>query len=199
MAWRVRIWRLNHYTVTVDRGWLFNLEFTPGALVLVCGVTGGGKSSLLAALLGEITRVNEYDSAAYDGTDRSVADSSVFGSPGGPGTGGAVGLGGLRPAGGGGGGRNNNTGGGGGERLSLPHGGSAFDGAGELAVGGRVAYTAQKPWLTNATVRDNVTFGLPFEQARYDAVVDACALRADLVQVRTIAMACHIRISPLHN
>ena len=33
----------------------------PGALVVVCGVTGAGKSSLLAALLGEITMLEEDD------------------------------------------------------------------------------------------------------------------------------------------
>ena len=34
-----------------------DLRMAPGTLTLVVGVTGGGKSSLLAALLGEIRRV----------------------------------------------------------------------------------------------------------------------------------------------
>jgi len=36
---------------------------------------------------------------------------------------------------------------------------------GEVAVGGRVAYCAQQPWIQNATIRDNITFGQPYDQA----------------------------------
>mgnify|MGYP002177061321 CR=1 FL=1 len=32
----------------------------------------------------------------------------------------------------------------------------------------------------SGSVRDNILFGQPLQQARYDAVVDACALRHDL-------------------
>ncbi|OQR76213.1 ATP-binding cassette sub-family C member 9-like [Tropilaelaps mercedesae] len=43
-----------------------------------------------------------------------------------------------------------------------------------------VSYVPQKPWLVNATVRDNVTFGTPFQHQRYWKVMDACDLVADL-------------------
>ncbi|KAH8913704.1 hypothetical protein BT69DRAFT_122530 [Atractiella rhizophila] len=43
-----------------------------------------------------------------------------------------------------------------------------------------VAYAAQAPWLQHATVRDNILFGAPFDRKRYDAVVEACALKPDL-------------------
>ncbi|KAI8871464.1 P-loop containing nucleoside triphosphate hydrolase protein [Ramicandelaber brevisporus] len=43
-----------------------------------------------------------------------------------------------------------------------------------------VAYVPQTSWLQNATIRDSITFGLPFEQARYNAIVEACALAPDL-------------------
>ena len=45
---------------------------------------------------------------------------------------------------------------------------------------GRVAYTQQDPWIQNATLRDNILMGSPLEQAQYDRVLDACALRPDL-------------------
>lgn len=35
-------------------------------------------------------------------------------------------------------------------------------------------------WLQNATIRDNIIFGLPFNRKRYFAVLKACALERDL-------------------
>uniref|UniRef100_A0A4W6D0N9 ATP-binding cassette, sub-family C (CFTR/MRP), member 9 n=1 Tax=Lates calcarifer TaxID=8187 RepID=A0A4W6D0N9_LATCA len=43
-----------------------------------------------------------------------------------------------------------------------------------------VAYAAQKSWLLNATVEDNITFGSPFSKQRYKAVIDACSLQPDI-------------------
>ena len=40
--------------------------------------------------------------------------------------------------------------------------------------------SAQEPWIQHATVRENILFGQPFERARYEAVVFACALNEDL-------------------
>jgi ABC-type transport system involved in cytochrome bd biosynthesis fused ATPase/permease subunit len=45
-----------------------------------------------------------------------------------------------------------------------------------------VAYASQLPWLQHDTIKGNILFGAPFEQDRYDAVVEACALRADFKQ-----------------
>ncbi|KAI1316226.1 hypothetical protein EDD11_010273 [Mortierella claussenii] len=42
-----------------------------------------------------------------------------------------------------------------------------------------IAYVAQQAWLQNNTVRNNILFGSPFEQRRYDQVVEMCALRRD--------------------
>lgn len=44
---------------------------------------------------------------------------------------------------------------------------------------GSVAYVAQNPWLTNGSLRNNILFGLPFNQQRYDQVVEATSLRHD--------------------
>ena len=43
-----------------------------------------------------------------------------------------------------------------------------------------VAYAAQTPWLEHATIRDNILFRTPFDVARYDAVLECCALKHDL-------------------
>ncbi|KAJ3174439.1 hypothetical protein HK101_010969 [Irineochytrium annulatum] len=43
-----------------------------------------------------------------------------------------------------------------------------------------MAYVSQIPWLQNATVRENILFGTPFDANRYDAVIEACALKPDI-------------------
>ena len=43
-----------------------------------------------------------------------------------------------------------------------------------------VAYAAQSSWMLNATVRDNILFGRPFDSDRYWKVIEACALTRDL-------------------
>jgi ABC-type multidrug transport system fused ATPase/permease subunit len=57
--------------------------------------------------------------------------------------------------------------------------------AGELAIDTSqpISYVSQQPWVINASVRDNILMGRPYVQARYDAVVSACALEADLRQM----------------
>ncbi|KAJ2683530.1 hypothetical protein IWW39_005444 [Coemansia spiralis] len=52
--------------------------------------------------------------------------------------------------------------------------------AGEIVVHGQVAYVPQQPWIMNATLRSNILFGLKYDEAFYNRVVDACALRPDL-------------------
>eukprot|EP00966_Prymnesium_polylepis_P209421 4851127-Prymnesium_polylepis.1 len=89
-----------------------SLAAKPGELVCIYGACGGGKSSLLAALCGEVRHL---------GGGRGVA-----------------------------------------------HGG--------------LAYSPQRAWVSNATVRENILFGLPMARGCYDAVLHACALHADLEQ-----------------
>jgi ABC-type transport system involved in cytochrome bd biosynthesis fused ATPase/permease subunit len=54
---------------------------------------------------------------------------------------------------------------------------------GKLRSRGRIAYVSQVAWIQNATLRDNILFGAPLDEARYAAVVHACALDADLEQL----------------
>ncbi|KAI8928078.1 hypothetical protein BC831DRAFT_548704 [Entophlyctis helioformis] len=42
-----------------------------------------------------------------------------------------------------------------------------------------VAYAAQSAWLLNATIRENILFGQPYDEQRYREVVHACALAKD--------------------
>ena len=48
---------------------------------------------------------------------------------------------------------------------------------------GNVAYAGQVPFILNATLRENILFGLPYDKERYDAVVEACCLRQDIDQL----------------
>lgn len=50
----------------------------------------------------------------------------------------------------------------------------------ETGLRNSVAYCAQTPWLEHLTIRDNILFGSPFEKARYDQVIEQCALKPDL-------------------
>ncbi|CAO3623722.1 unnamed protein product [Cunninghamella echinulata] len=44
----------------------------------------------------------------------------------------------------------------------------------------RVAYVAQSSWLQNGTIRENILFGLPLIQDRYNSTLWACGLNPDL-------------------
>mmetsp|Transcript_8958 Transcript_8958/g.12444 ORF Transcript_8958/g.12444 Transcript_8958/m.12444 type:complete len:1272 (+) Transcript_8958:52-3867(+) len=85
------------------------LSIKPGSLLLVAGITGGGKSSLLASLVGEIHRLQ-----------------------------------------------------------------------GDVRVSGFTAYCPQSAWCQNATIRDNICFGSPYDEERFNYVIEVCALDADL-------------------
>ncbi|KAK4183219.1 92fa4e65-f2b9-41ea-8f4e-0e0d5e2b8a44 [Podospora australis] len=43
-----------------------------------------------------------------------------------------------------------------------------------------IAYVAQIPWIENASIKDNITFGLPYDEERYNKTVEVCALKKDL-------------------
>ncbi|XP_042072600.1 ATP-binding cassette sub-family C member 12-like isoform X3 [Haplochromis burtoni] len=51
---------------------------------------------------------------------------------------------------------------------------------GSITADGTFAYVCQQAWIFHGTVRENILMGEPFDQARYDSVVDVCSLRADL-------------------
>ncbi|KAF9432209.1 hypothetical protein BGZ76_011121, partial [Entomortierella beljakovae] len=51
---------------------------------------------------------------------------------------------------------------------------------GTVTVYGDIAYVPQQAWIINATVRDNILFGKPFDKAKYDEVIYASGLTPDL-------------------
>uniref|UniRef100_A0A4W5KGH1 ABC-type glutathione-S-conjugate transporter n=1 Tax=Hucho hucho TaxID=62062 RepID=A0A4W5KGH1_9TELE len=51
---------------------------------------------------------------------------------------------------------------------------------GFVNVQGSVALVPQQAWIQNATLRDNILFGYPLEDSRFQATLEACALGPDL-------------------
>ncbi|GME81723.1 unnamed protein product [Ambrosiozyma monospora] len=88
-----------------------NLEIKQGEFVVITGSIGSGKSSLLAAISGTMTKLE--------------GDASVKGS-----------------------------------LLSCGY-----------------------PWVQNASVRENITFGLPYDEEKYDKVISCCSLNDDFEQL----------------
>lgn len=43
-----------------------------------------------------------------------------------------------------------------------------------------ISYAAQTPWLRHQSIKDNILFGYPFDEERYNAVIECCALKQDL-------------------
>ncbi|KAJ3186378.1 hypothetical protein HDU85_007818 [Gaertneriomyces sp. JEL0708] len=58
--------------------------------------------------------------------------------------------------------------------------GEVYKASGTIVTNGRVAYVAQHAFMLNASVRENILFGKPFDLVTYDRVIEACALRTDI-------------------
>ncbi|ESN92614.1 hypothetical protein HELRODRAFT_95925 [Helobdella robusta] len=52
--------------------------------------------------------------------------------------------------------------------------------SGSVNVNEKMAYVAQQAWIQNLTLRDNILFSERYDQARYDDVIEGCALKPDL-------------------
>uniref|UniRef100_A0A6I8NZ47 ATP binding cassette subfamily C member 3 n=1 Tax=Ornithorhynchus anatinus TaxID=9258 RepID=A0A6I8NZ47_ORNAN len=54
---------------------------------------------------------------------------------------------------------------------------------GQLAVKGSVAYVPQQAWIQHASLKDNILFGQPWTEQKYQHVLEACALTTDLAML----------------
>ncbi|XP_060074035.1 multidrug resistance-associated protein 1-like [Ylistrum balloti] len=51
---------------------------------------------------------------------------------------------------------------------------------GDVTLKGSLAYVPQEAWIQNMTLRDNILFGEPYREKKYQKVLDACQLIPDL-------------------
>ena len=124
-------WPADHPEESDDRYVLRNisLNFPNKELSVISGMTGSGKSLLLASILGE--------SDVLNGTVKVPRAPSLH------------------------------------DRYD--HKATREDWIIENAI----AFVSQIPWIENATIRDNILFGLPFDGRRYQNVLYSCALEKD--------------------
>ncbi|OIW21630.1 hypothetical protein TanjilG_06788 [Lupinus angustifolius] len=58
--------------------------------------------------------------------------------------------------------------------------GEMFKISGKVRVCGTVAYVAQTSWIQNATIKENILFGLPMNIQKYQEAIRVCCLEKDL-------------------
>ena len=51
---------------------------------------------------------------------------------------------------------------------------------GEVRINGAISYASQSAFIMNCSLRDNITFGAPYDEDWYNQVIYACALEDDL-------------------
>ena len=49
-----------------------------------------------------------------------------------------------------------------------------------IKLGGSISFVQQVPWIQNKTIRDNILFGLPLDEVKYNRVIEICQLASDL-------------------
>ncbi|KAJ7695669.1 hypothetical protein B0H17DRAFT_1158809 [Mycena rosella] len=64
-----------------------------------------------------------------------------------------------------------------GGRIILSKNASSIDEWGNMHT---IGYAAQSPWLRHESIKDNILFGTPLDEARYENVIECCALKPDL-------------------
>ncbi|KAF9479224.1 multidrug resistance-associated ABC transporter [Pholiota conissans] len=57
---------------------------------------------------------------------------------------------------------------------------STIDSWFSLPRSGGVAYAAQESWVQNETIRNNILFGCPYDEERYEKVIYQCGLKRDI-------------------
>ena len=54
---------------------------------------------------------------------------------------------------------------------------------GSVRIGGSVAYGAQQAWIMNATVKENILLGQPYNEARYAKLALVFLLQKGLILI----------------
>lgn len=52
--------------------------------------------------------------------------------------------------------------------------------SGRVACVGKIAYVAQTPWVFSGTIQENIIFGMPFIEMKYQKIIKVCDLEKDL-------------------
>jgi ABC-type multidrug transport system fused ATPase/permease subunit len=60
------------------------------------------------------------------------------------------------------------------------HSATDLDLSREWIIPSSMAFVSQTPWIESGTLKENITFGLPFDDSRYKKVLYACALEKDI-------------------
>ncbi|KAG0227715.1 hypothetical protein BGW41_003704 [Actinomortierella wolfii] len=55
--------------------------------------------------------------------------------------------------------------------------------SGTIKTYGTIAYVPQQAWIIHGTLRDNILFGKPFDQEKYDRIIFAAGLRPDIAML----------------
>ncbi|KAF9969086.1 Canalicular multispecific organic anion transporter 2 [Actinomortierella ambigua] len=61
--------------------------------------------------------------------------------------------------------------------------GEMYKRRGSIKTYGSIAYAPQQAWIIHGTLRDNILFGKPFDQSKYDRIVFAAGLRPDIAML----------------
>jgi len=131
-----------------------NLDFTirRGELIGICGSVGSGKSTFFNGICGELRLVREQR-AKLD-TYRHRENFLVFDYPRSPEVE---------------------------ERIRYPDGKDPYSDPEipHIYINGTVAYFTQTAVIFSGTVRDNICFHRPYDEEKYNHVVDICCLKPD--------------------
>ena len=49
-----------------------------------------------------------------------------------------------------------------------------------ITFAGTLVYVPQTPWIFSGTIRENILFGQPYDEPKYNRVIEACALTEDI-------------------
>ena len=52
--------------------------------------------------------------------------------------------------------------------------------SGNVKINGTISFVSQQAWIQNLSLKDNILFSQPYQKQRYQNIVRACALEADL-------------------